>query len=81
MLFGKGKAELISAQIKTRCGESKKIVFAYVVPPQKKNWTKKEHEKILKDTLEQYFLTWGKFPLGANLRIPGRKSIEVNKID
>ena len=32
----KGKAELISAEINTRCGESQKIIVAYV-PPKKKN--------------------------------------------
>ena len=44
--YGKGKAELICAQINTRCGESQKIVVAYV-PPKTKTWTKEEHEKII----------------------------------
>ena len=49
--YGKGKAELISAQIKTRYGESQKIVVAYV-PPKTKSWTKEEHEEIIEDILE-----------------------------
>ena len=49
--YGKGKAELISAQNKTRCGESQKLVVAYV-PQKTKTWTKEEHEEIIKDTLE-----------------------------
>ena len=48
---GKGKAELISAQINTRCGESQKIIVA-CVPSKTKTWTKKEHEEIREDTLE-----------------------------
>ena len=35
----KGKAELISAQINTICGESKKLVVAYI-PPKTKTWNK-----------------------------------------
>ena len=50
--YGKGKAELISAQIKTRYGESQKIVVAYV-SPKTKTWTKEEHEEIIEDTLER----------------------------
>ena len=42
---------MISAQIKTRYGESQKIVVAYV-PPKTKTWTKEEHEEIMEDTLE-----------------------------
>ena len=49
--YGKGKAELMSAQINTRCGESQKIVVSYV-PPKAKTWTKEEHEEIIEDTLE-----------------------------
>ena len=49
--YEKGKAELISAQIKIRYGESQKIVVAYVVP-KTKSWTKEEHEEIIEDTLE-----------------------------
>ena len=49
--YGKGKAELISAQIKTRYGESQKIVLVYVLP-ETKNWTKEEHEGIIEDTLK-----------------------------
>ena len=33
--YGKGKTELISAQIKTKYGETPKIVVAYI-PPKKK---------------------------------------------
>ena len=36
--YGKGKAELISAQIKTKYGESQKILVAYV-PAKTKKWT------------------------------------------
>ena len=39
--YGKGKAELISAQINARCGESQKIVVAYV-PQKTKTWTREE---------------------------------------
>ena len=49
--YGKGKAELISAQINTRCEESQNIVVAYV-PPKTKTWTKEEHEEIIEGTLE-----------------------------
>ena len=48
---GKGKVELISAHINTRCGESQKIVVAYV-PPKTNTWIKEEHEEIIEDTLE-----------------------------
>ena len=48
--YGKGKAELISAQIKTKYGGSQKIVVAYV-SPKTKTWTKVEHEEIIEDTL------------------------------
>ena len=41
--YGKGKAELISAQINTRYGESQKIIVAYV-PLKTKTWTKEEHD-------------------------------------
>ena len=41
--YGKGKTELISANINTRCGESQKIVVAYVAP-KINTWTKEEHE-------------------------------------
>ena len=41
--YEKGKAELISAQINTKCGESQKIVVAYIAP-KTKTWTKEEHE-------------------------------------
>ena len=49
--YGKGKAELISAQIKTRYGENQKIILAYV-PPKTKYWTKEDHEEIIEDTLK-----------------------------
>ena len=49
--YGKGKAELISAQINTGCGESQKKIVAYVLP-KTKTWTKEEHEEIIEDTLE-----------------------------
>ena len=49
--YGKGKAELISAQIMTKYGESQTLVVAYV-HPKTKTWTKEEHEEIIKDTLE-----------------------------
>ena len=48
--YGKGKVEFISAQINTRCGESQKIVVAYV--PTKQKRTKKEHEEKIEDTLQ-----------------------------
>ena len=49
--YGKDKAELISAQINTRYGESQKIVVVYV-SPKTKAWTKEEHEEIIEDTLK-----------------------------
>ena len=49
--YGKGKAELISGQINTRCGESQKIIVVYV-PSKTKTWMKEEHEEIIEDTLE-----------------------------
>ena len=42
---------MISAQINTTCGESQKIIVAYV-PPKIKTWTKEENEEIIEDTLE-----------------------------
>ena len=42
---------MISAQIMTICGETKKIVVAYV-PPKTKIWTEVEHGKLIKDTLQ-----------------------------
>ena len=48
--YWKGKAELISAQIKTNYGENQKIVVAHI-PPKTKYWTKEEHKEILEDTL------------------------------
>ena len=49
--YGKGKAVLISAQIKTRFGENQKVAVAYL-PPKTKNWTKEEHEEIMEDSLK-----------------------------
>ena len=49
--YEKDKVELISAQINTRCGESQKIIVAYV-PPKTKTWNKEEHKEIIEDTLE-----------------------------
>ena len=49
--YGKGKAELIGVQLKTRYGESQEIIFAYV-SPKTKNWTKEECEEIIENTLE-----------------------------
>ena len=49
--YGKGKAELIRAQIYTRCGESQKVVVAHI-SPKTKPWTKEEHEEIIEDILE-----------------------------
>ena len=50
--YGKGKPELISAQIKTKYWESQKIVVAYVPPKTKQKWTKEKHEEIVEDILE-----------------------------
>ena len=49
--YGKGKAEFINAQIITKWEETQKIVVVYA-PPKIRNWTKDEHEKLIKGTLE-----------------------------
>ena len=44
--YGKGKAEFISAQIKTKYGESQKIALAYVsLPHPQKNGLRKNMKK------------------------------------
>merc|ERR1711980_60312 len=49
--YGKGKAEVLSVQIKEMNGETHKIVVAYV-PPKTRCWTAEDHEELLKNTLE-----------------------------
>ena len=49
--YGKGKAKLISTQIKTKYGETQKILVAQV-PSKTENCTKEEHEEIIEDILE-----------------------------
>ena len=49
--YGKGKAEVLSVQIKEMNGETHKIVVAYV-PPKTRCWTTEDHEELLKNTLE-----------------------------
>lgn len=49
VLYGEGKAEMISAKIKVN-GRDMTIIVAYV-PPKTRSWTKQEHDEMIEDVI------------------------------